>query len=63
MASKYAFAHQVLLNKYYVDEFYHAFIVRPIMVGMNWLWNFDSVFIDGIVIYSKNDEELYCWPA
>jgi NADH-quinone oxidoreductase subunit L len=49
LATRYAFAHQVLLNKYYVDEFYHAFVVRPIMWAMNALWTFDGTVIDGIV--------------
>ncbi len=49
LAGKFAFAHQVLLNKYYVDEFYDAFIVRPIMWGMNALWRFDGLIVDGIV--------------
>src|SRR5919198_1936969 len=34
LAEKYAFAYEVLLNKYYVDEFYQAFIVRPVMWSM-----------------------------
>jgi NADH-quinone oxidoreductase subunit L len=49
LAERFSFAYQVLLNKYYVDEFYHAFIVRPIMWGMNALWTFDTGLVDGIV--------------
>ncbi len=49
LAERFAFAYQVLLNKYYVDEFYDAFIVRPILWGMNALWTFDTLIIDGIV--------------
>lgn len=49
LAEKYAFAHQVLLNKYYIDEFYDAFIVRPIMWGMNALWTVDARVVDGVV--------------
>jgi NADH-quinone oxidoreductase subunit L len=49
LASKYAFAHQTLLNKYYVDEFYYAYVVRPIMWLMDKLWGFDGAIVDGIV--------------
>ncbi len=49
LAAKYALAYDTLLNKYYVDEVYHMFVVRPIMWGMNALWIFDGTIIDGIV--------------
>ena len=49
LATKYAFAHQTLLNKYYVDEFYYAYVVRPIMWLMDKLWGFDGAIIDGMV--------------
>ena len=49
LATKYAFAHQTLLNKYYVDEFYYAYVVRPIMWLMDKLWGFDGAIVDGIV--------------
>jgi len=49
LATKYAFAHQTLLNKYYVDEFYYAYVVRPIMWLMDKLWGFDGTIVDGIV--------------
>ena len=49
LAAKYAFPYHVLLNKYYVDEFYHAFVVRPIMWAMNAFWSFDGTIVDGMV--------------
>ncbi|MDH3599982.1 MAG: NADH-quinone oxidoreductase subunit L [Candidatus Tectomicrobia bacterium] len=49
LATKYAFAHQTLLNKYYVDEFYYAYVVRPIMWLMDKLWGFDGTIVDGMV--------------
>ena len=49
LAARFAFAYQILLNKYYVDEFYDAFIVRPVMWIMNAFWSFDARFVDGIV--------------
>jgi NADH-quinone oxidoreductase subunit L len=48
-AQRFAFAYQVLLNKYYIDEFYDAFIVRPVMWGMNALWTVDARVVDGVV--------------
>jgi NADH-quinone oxidoreductase subunit L len=43
-------AYRVLLNKYYVDEFYDALFVEPIRQGSVWLWQkFDARFIDGSV--------------
>jgi NADH-quinone oxidoreductase subunit L len=59
LADRFAFAYQVLLNKYYVDEFYHAFVVRPIMWGMNALWTFDSRVVDGVVNGSGAFTRLY----
>jgi NADH-quinone oxidoreductase subunit L len=49
LAERFSFAYQVLLNKYYVDEFYNAFIVRPLMWGMTKLWDFDTLIVDGVV--------------
>ncbi|HPR90529.1 MAG TPA: hypothetical protein PLD93_03735 [Synergistaceae bacterium] len=42
--------HRVLLNKYYVDEFYHAVVVRPLVGGSVFLWKFiDVIVIDGSI--------------
>lgn len=49
LATKYALAYDTLLNKYYVDELYHLYVVRPIMWGMNALWVVDGTVVDGIV--------------
>jgi NADH-quinone oxidoreductase subunit L len=59
LAGRFAFAYQVLLNKYYVDEFYDAFIVRPVMWGMNALWTVDTLIVDGIVNGSASFTRLY----
>ncbi len=41
--------HKMLLNKYWVDEFYGATIVRPIVNGSIFLWKvIDVLIIDGI---------------
>ena len=51
MARTFAPIHRLLLNKYYVDEFYDAAIVQPIkVVSQQGLWRgFDVRIIDGAV--------------
>jgi len=41
--------HALLLNKYYVDEFYMATLVRPLMSMCRFVWRFDGEVIDGFV--------------
>ncbi|MEY4374923.1 MAG: NADH-quinone oxidoreductase subunit [Candidatus Eisenbacteria bacterium] len=42
--------HRLLENKYWVDEVYHAIVVRPLVSGSEWLWRFwDAKIVDGIV--------------
>ena len=48
-ARKYAGAHTVLTNKYYVDELYDATVVRGTMSGARGLWGFDAAVVDGVV--------------
>ena len=51
VAARFAGAHRVLLNKYYVDEFYDAAIVQPIRrTSERALWRvFDASVLDGAV--------------
>jgi NADH-quinone oxidoreductase subunit L len=49
LAGRFTFAYQTLLNKYYIDEFYDAFIVRPVTWAMNACWTVDARVVDGIV--------------
>jgi NADH-quinone oxidoreductase subunit L len=51
VAARFAGAHRVLLNKYYVDELYDAVIVQPIKrTSERALWKaFDAGVIDGAV--------------
>jgi NADH-quinone oxidoreductase subunit L len=51
IAASFAGVHRVLLNKYYVDEFYDAAIVQPIKgFSGRFLWKiFDAGVIDGVV--------------
>ncbi len=42
--------HRVLENKYWVDEFYDALVVRPFVGISEWLWRFwDARVVDGLV--------------
>ena len=51
LKDRYAGAHNLLYNKYYVDELYDAAIVQPIrIVSESVLWKvFDARIIDGAV--------------
>jgi NADH-quinone oxidoreductase subunit L len=51
LAAQYPGVHRLLLNKYYVDEFYDATIIQPIkVVSTEGLWRgFDVKVVDGAV--------------
>jgi len=50
LADKFNIPHKVLLNKYYVDEFYGALVVRPLIYFSVFLWKImDVLFIDGLL--------------
>jgi NADH-quinone oxidoreductase subunit L len=47
MARRWAGAHQLLSNKYYVDELYDAAFVKGTVGGARGLWTFDARVVDG----------------
>ena len=50
LAKKFPGLYKVVLNKYYVDEFYHWLLVNPLIKGSQFLWEkFDLKIIDGAV--------------
>jgi NADH-quinone oxidoreductase subunit L len=50
LRARFAWLHDTLENKYYVDEFYWAAFVRPIHRGSIALWKFwDETIVDGTV--------------
>ena len=49
LAGRFAGAHRVLSNKYYVDELYNATAVAGTMAGGRRLWSFDRRVVDGAV--------------
>jgi NADH-quinone oxidoreductase subunit L len=52
LAEKFSGAYRVLVNKYYVDEFYNRLLVRPVHVGSEKvLWQgIDVEAIDGVMV-------------
>ena len=47
---RFSAVHKTLLNKYYVDEFYGAVVVGPLVNGSIFLWKVvDVVLIDGLI--------------
>ena len=49
LAARFAGAHRVLTNKYYVDEFYGATVVNGTLGSANGLWAVDRNVVDGAV--------------
>jgi len=54
LRERFAFAHRVLANKYYVDEFYNAAVIYPTLVFARFLSWFDANIIDGLVNLTRN---------
>ena len=49
LATRFAGAHRVLSNKYYVDELYGATVISGTIEGGKGLWTFDRQVVDGAV--------------
>ena len=49
MAQRFAGAHRLLSNKYYVDELYNATVISGTMSSGRGLWTFDRNVVDGAV--------------
>ncbi|MGH7740666.1 MAG: NADH-quinone oxidoreductase subunit L, partial [Candidatus Eiseniibacteriota bacterium] len=50
LARRFAGVREMLVNKYWIDEFYDAGVVRPLAASANWLWRFwDEIIVDGTV--------------
>ncbi len=50
MASNFRQIYTLVKNKYYVDEFYHATVIRGTYYSGIVLWYFDKWFIDGLCV-------------
>ncbi len=49
LKERYAGAHDLLSNKYYVDELYNATLIKGTMASSFGLWTFDRRVVDGAV--------------
>jgi NADH-quinone oxidoreductase subunit L len=49
LAQKFAFAHRVLENKWYVDELYNKTVIAGTLAFSRILWWFDTWIVDGLV--------------
>jgi NADH-quinone oxidoreductase subunit L len=49
LKERYAGAHSLLYNKYYVDELYNATFIKGTMASSFGLWTFDRRVVDGAV--------------
>jgi len=49
LAQKFAFAHRVLENKWYVDELYNKTVIGGTLAFSRALWWFDTWIVDGLV--------------
>ncbi len=49
VAGTFALLYRLFLNKWYVDELYHAVLTRPVGILARWLWKGgDQLVIDGL---------------
>jgi NADH-quinone oxidoreductase subunit L len=55
--------YRLLLNKYYVDEFYQAFVVRPFLALCRAVARFDLLVVDGAVNATGLLTRLVSWFA
>ncbi|NOY88784.1 MAG: NADH-quinone oxidoreductase subunit L [FCB group bacterium] len=50
LREKFSSVHKLLLNKYYIDEFYGAIVIRPLIYFSLFLWKvIDVAVIDGFI--------------
>ncbi len=50
LRNSFSVIHKLLYGKYFIDEFYGAVIVRPVVNGSLFLWKvFDVIIIDGLL--------------
>jgi len=54
LAEKFPFLYKLLLNKYWVDEFYDATVVAGTKKLADLLWEFDARVVDGLVNGTRN---------
>ncbi len=58
---RFAGAHRVLTNKYYVDELYGATVIHGTLASAGGLWTFDRNVVDGAVNGSGTVTRVSSW--
>jgi NADH-quinone oxidoreductase subunit L len=61
LAERWAGAHRVLSNKYYVDELYNATAISGTFAAGRGLWTFDRTVVDGVVNGSSWITVISAW--
>ena len=54
MATRFAFVHRMLENKYYIDEIYNATVIRGTLLLCQVLWWIDANIVDGLVNLTRH---------
>jgi NADH-quinone oxidoreductase subunit L len=63
LAERLPFAYRTLLNKYWVDELYHATVVRGTLFLARLSWRFDALVVDGAVNGSGWTTRFSAWVS
>jgi NADH-quinone oxidoreductase subunit L len=60
LAERFSGLYRVLVHKYYVDEFYHWLVVRPVRLGSEqFLWrSMDAGTIDGVLVNGAGEATM-----
>jgi NADH-quinone oxidoreductase subunit L len=61
LAERWAGAHRLLLNKYYVDELYDATVISGTLASARGLWAIDRNVVDGAVNGSGRVTIISSW--
>ncbi|HEX3529527.1 MAG TPA: NADH-quinone oxidoreductase subunit L [Thermoanaerobaculia bacterium] len=61
VVARFPAAHRVLENKYYVDEFYDATVIRGFWSTARGLFRFDAGFIDGFLVNGTRNVVVYAF--
>jgi NADH-quinone oxidoreductase subunit L len=63
LADRLPVAYRTLLNKYWVDELYHATVVRGTLLFARLSWRFDALVVDGAVNGSGWTTRFAAWVS
>ena len=63
LAERVPLAYRTLLNKYWIDELYHATVVRGTLLLARVSWRFDALVVDGAVNGSGWTTRFSAWVS